>query len=60
MQIYLAYELGYFRFKDGREAPKNADQQEQKRLTAITDQVNELGRLIGAWIKKIKDENRWT
>lgn len=29
MQVHLAFELGYFRFKDGREA-ENAAEQEQK------------------------------
>ena len=59
MHIYLAHELGYFGFKDGKEAPKNVDELEQKRLSAITDLVDEMGRMIGGWIKKIKDENRW-
>jgi four helix bundle protein len=59
MQIYLAYELGYFRFKDGKEADKNPDEQEQHRLTTIGNMVDELGRIIGGWIKKIKDEKRW-
>ena len=56
MQIYLAYELGYFNFKDGRKSEKNV---EKKRFFAISRQVDELGKMIGGWIKKIKDQNQW-
>lgn len=60
MQIYLAYELGYFRFKDGRKLDGEAAyQQEQRRLGAATDIVDELGRMIGGWIKRLKAENKW-
>jgi predicted membrane chloride channel (bestrophin family) len=50
MQIRLAHELGYFRFKDGKEAEKSVEQQEAKRLIAIGEKVDELGRMIGGWI----------
>ena len=40
MQIFLAYELGYFRFKDGRSADKGAGQIEQKRFTTISCSYN--------------------
>lgn len=56
MQIYLAYELGYFNFKDGRKSIKNV---EKKRFSAISRQVDELGKMIGGWIKKIKQQNQW-
>ena len=59
MQIYLAFELGYFRFKDGKRAEKSPGQLEQKRFTAISALIDELGKMIGGWIKKIKEENRW-
>ena len=55
MQLYLAYELGYFGYRHGEQDPtKEAD-----RFTAISALVDELGKMIGGWIKKIKDENRW-
>lgn len=60
MQIWLAHELGYFRFKNGKEASKNADEQAEKRITTITEMVDELGRIIGGWIKRIKQENQWS
>jgi four helix bundle protein len=56
MQLYLANELGYFGFKDGRPGKKIKPEQ---RYLAISKQVDELGRMIGGWIKKIKDQNQW-
>jgi len=51
MQIYLANELGYFSFKDGRQSD---DVDEVKRFLAISRMVDEVGRLIGGWIGKMK------
>lgn len=59
MQLHLAYELGYFRFKDGRRHEESGAELEEKRYLAISAKIDELGRLIGGWIQKIKDENRW-
>lgn len=56
MQVFLAYELGYFGYKDGRKPDKKV---ESKRHYAITRQVDELGKMIGGWIKKIKQQNQW-
>lgn len=50
MQIYLAYELGYLGFKDGRTDESEADVS-VRRYKAIGVHVDELGRLIGGWIK---------
>jgi four helix bundle protein len=50
MQLYLAYELGYFRYKDGR-TDENAVAIEAHRWQAISKLVDELGRMIGGWIK---------
>lgn len=58
MQIYLAYELGYFRFKDGRQGD-DAEALERKRYTTITEMCDEIGKMIGGWIKKIKEDNKW-
>ena len=59
MQIYLAAELGYFRFKDGKSADKNPGQQERIRHAAISKLVDELGKMVGGWIKKIKEDQQW-
>lgn len=55
MQLYLAYELGYFGYKHGEQDAAV----EESRFVAISALVDELGKMIGGWIKKIKDENRW-
>jgi hypothetical protein len=59
MQLYLAYELGYFRFKDGRKSDKKPNELEEHRFLVISKLNDELGKMIGGWIKKIKEENRW-
>ena len=53
MQLFLAYELGYFRFKDGKEDDKDPMVLEGHRYSAISLLVDELGKMIGAWTKKI-------
>lgn len=61
MQLYLASELGYFAFKDGKQ-PKDAREQratEEHRYVVISGLVDELGRMIGGWMHKLKEENRW-
>ncbi len=59
MQIYLAYEMGYFRFKDGKQTDKTPEELEGHRYMAISAIVDELGKMIGGWIKKIKDDKNW-
>ena len=59
MQLHLAYELGYFRFKDGRLLDDAASQTEGRRYTLISQMVDEIGRMIGGWIGKVKDEHKW-
>lgn len=56
MQIYLAYELGYFSFKDGRPGKAKAA---DHRYEIISMQVSEIGKMVGGWIKKIKQEKQW-
>ena len=57
MQIYLANELGYFAFKDGKRDPKKVSP--EHRYLAISRLVDELGKMIGAWIKKVKEEGKF-
>ncbi len=59
MQLLLAYELGYFRFKDGKKQEKSGGELEAHRFMAITKLNDELGRMVGGWISKIKEDNRW-
>lgn len=59
MQLYLAYELGYFQFKDGKQSDENPIALEGHRFSAISNLNDELGKIIGAWIKKVKEESKW-
>jgi four helix bundle protein len=64
MQLYLAYELGYFRFTAGRRAD-DAEAVEARRWAAVSRIVDELGRMIGGWIRhelasETKDEKKGT
>jgi hypothetical protein len=52
MQVYLANELEYFNFSDGR---RNEKIDASKRFLAISKLIDEIGRIIGAWINKLKD-----
>jgi len=59
MQIFLANELGYFGFSDGKTASKDKEGLAEHRYLTISLMVDELGRMIGGWIQKIKVDNRW-
>lgn len=59
MQLALAYDLGYFNFKDGRILTDDDRPTEGRRYTLISAMVDELGRMIGGWINKVKEEQRW-
>lgn len=52
MQIYLANELGYFAFKEGATS-KQIDP--AHRFMAISLLIDEIGRIIGAWIGKLRE-----
>ena len=56
MQIYLANELGYFNFKDGRKDEKISG---VKRYLAISKVIDEIGKIIGAWIKKLREQGNF-
>jgi len=57
MQIILSNELGYFAFKDSRKDAKNA--KPGHRFLAISKMIDEMGRMIGAWINKLKSTNEF-
>ena len=59
MQIHLANELGYFSYSGGKADEGNAEETARHRHLTISAMVDELGAMIGGWIKKMKDENRW-
>jgi len=53
MQINLAYELEYFAFKNGAKNIKVA--KPEHRYLAISRLIDEIGKIIGAWINKLKE-----
>ena len=59
MQLYLAYELGYFKFKDGKTVEKSPKNLEEHKFEAISKLNDELGKMIGGWINKIKEDQKW-
>jgi len=59
MQLYLAYELGYFRFKDGKTYIDSPGRSlEEHRFMAISRLNDEMGRMIGGWVNKMKETER--
>jgi four helix bundle protein len=50
MLVRLAYELGYFEFKEGSKAEKSPVALGEHRYLALSRLVDELGRMIGGWI----------
>jgi len=59
MLIYLAYEMGYFRFHIGSKIENEAENVESHRFLTISKCINELGKLIGAWISNCKEKGEW-
>jgi hypothetical protein len=58
MFLRLAFELGYFAFKDGAQVDQNHIKTATHRYMAISRMVDELGRMIGGWIAadKLKEQ----
>lgn len=50
MLVRLAFELGYFEFKDGKREQKSPAAAGEHRYLALSRLVDELGRMIGGWI----------
>ena len=51
MFLRLAFELGYFKFKEGVTPEKNSEKTAEHRYLTISRMVDELGRMIGGWIQ---------
>jgi four helix bundle protein len=57
MQVFLAHELGYFGFSKGAE--DGSEWTAAKRYMAISRHIDELGRMIGAWISRSQEAGAW-
>lgn len=58
MLLRLAFELGYFGFKEGAQLQQGALGTAEHRYLAISRMVDELGRMIGGWIANEKFPQR--
>jgi len=56
MQLYLAHELGYLGYKNGKH---DVAFSAQRRFMIIERIVDEIGRLIGAWISSEKKKGNF-
>lgn len=59
MQLVLANELGYFGFTSGQKINDPHDNTESHRFLTTSAMVDELGKMIGGWIQKIKEVKKW-
>ena len=60
MQLRLAYEMGYFQFKDGKEIKQPPEQLALHRLTTIEARIDDIGRMIGGWINFDRAQQKGT
>lgn len=49
--VNLAHELRYFQFQDGKTDLKKPEELADHRFIAISKLIDEIGRMIGGWIK---------
>jgi hypothetical protein len=54
MLIRLAYALEYFKYNDGSKT--NNEDKSNHRYFALSRMIDELGRMIGGWMKSLKAE----
>lgn len=52
----LAFELGYYLYHNNKQ--ERTEKEAQRRYTAISIMINELGAMIGGWIRSIKSAER--
>lgn len=52
MLLYLGYQLGYFAHHKGKATPPNVG---ERRWIITSEKVDEIGRMIGGWIRKELD-----
>ncbi|MDY0331842.1 MAG: four helix bundle protein [Thiomonas sp.] len=57
MQVFLAHELGYFGFT--KCVADDNEGTEPKRYMAISRHIDELGKMIGAWISRSQEAGAW-
>lgn len=56
MFVRVAYELGYFEFKNGSKQESNAKQVAEHRFHVISLMIDEIGKMIGGWINSDREK----
>lgn len=57
MLIRLAFELDYFEFRDGTQEKEDPQAMARKRYLAISERIDEIGRMIGGWVAADRDKH---
>ncbi|MEA3641879.1 MAG: four helix bundle protein, partial [Lamprobacter sp.] len=52
MLVNLGFELGYYDYKDGKRA--HTEQEALRRYTALSILINEVGAMIGGWLRSLR------
>jgi len=58
MFVNLANEFGYFEFRDGTRSEKTPKQLAAHRFLTISLLIDELGRMIGGWIRDEREKEK--
>ena len=58
MFVRLAYELGYFQFRDGAVSDESPERLAEKRYLALSKLVDEIGRMIGGWMTADREKQQ--
>lgn len=59
MKLLLALELGYFAFKHKGEKVERSEVAGEKRYGVLSLMLDEIGRIVGGWIKAVKEDQKW-
>jgi hypothetical protein len=59
MKLLLAYELEYFNYRTKNDETERDPLAGEKRYSAISQMIDEIGRIAGAWIKSVKETEKW-
>ncbi|MGI9211361.1 MAG: hypothetical protein ACR2HF_02715 [Methylococcaceae bacterium] len=51
MLTFLAHELGYFAFKNGKVTEQDPKKVAVHRYLVLSRHIDEIGRIIGSWVK---------
>lgn len=52
MLVHLAFELGYYDYKDGKR--QTCEKEALRRYTAASLLINEVGAMIGGWLRSVR------